>query len=94
MTRLPLSPVPLLELAKKTSNPAAVRQAIKAGVFNFIIEAWTDYAASELRDKNMLDGMTATGGLNLGRQLIDNIEDDFVKQDNVVFDEDGNEKEK
>jgi len=81
MTRLPLSDLPLLALAKKTSNQQAIRNAIKQGVINFFLEAWIDYASAELRDKNMLDGMTPVGGLDLGRKLFENIEEDFTAEE-------------
>jgi len=81
MTRLPLSDLPLIALAKKTSNQQAIRNAIKHGVINFFLEAWIDYASAELRDKNMLDGMTAVGGLDLGRKLFENIEEDFLAEE-------------
>ena len=80
--QLPLSPFPLLELAKKTSTPTAVRQAIKEGVMNFFFEAWIAYAATELDTKNMLDGVTPVGALVLGKKIFENIEEDFVAQDN------------
>lgn len=81
MTRLPISDFPLLTLADQSSNQNAVRQAIDSGVINFFIEAWTAYAAVELRDKNMLDGVTPVGALDLGGKIFENIEQDYLKED-------------
>lgn len=79
--RLPVSKYPLLKLAQQSSHPQAVQEAIDKGVINFFLEAWICYASRELEEKNMLDGVSPVGALDLGRKIFENIETDFKDQD-------------
>ena len=80
MSQLPTTPFPLLTLADKTSHQEEVKHAIDKGVINFFLEAWVAYGANELREKNMLDGVSPIGAFDLGRKIFSNIEEDFNKE--------------
>jgi hypothetical protein len=75
---LPISRLPLIELAEKTSSAEAVDRAIKQGVIRFFLEAWTEYAYLKLKETKMLATMTPVEALTAGRELFEDIEDDFL----------------
>lgn len=91
---LPISRYQLKELANHTSSEEAVRQALKSGVIDFFLEAWTEYAFIELRDKNMLDGVSPVGALDLGRKIFENIADDFLIEEEASEEEEKEEEKK
>ena len=77
---LPQTDTPLVTLAENLGVVSLITKMIEDGGGIFLDNAWTAYAAVHLRDKNLLDGMTAVGGLDLGRKIFEDILLDFEKQ--------------
>lgn len=84
---LPISRLPLIELADKTSTADEVKRAIDAGVIKFFLEAWAEYAFLKLKETQMLSSMTPVEALSVGRELIEDIEDDFLLSFKTIEDE-------
>jgi len=77
---LPTTDTPLVTLAENQGVVSLIEQFIEKGGATYMIDAWTAYASIHLRDKDLLDGMTAVGGLDLGRRIFEDIILDFEKQ--------------
>ena len=79
---LPSTDTPLVTLAENQGVVSLMKNFIEHGGGIFMIDAWTAYSTIHLRNKNLLDGMTAVGGMDLGRRIFEAILLDFEAQMN------------
>lgn len=78
---LPNTQFSLLDFADESKvSQSVIYNFIKEGGSDYIINAWVSYACKELKNRVLLDGMTPVGGLELGRQLFEQIFLDFEDQ--------------
>ena len=74
-----ITPVSYL-LNKSSINPAEIQRAIDTGVIAFILDAWVLYSIGHLKNKDLLDGMTAVGGMSLGKEIFEQVVLDFQEE--------------
>ena len=71
----------LLDYADKTGvSQSLILKFIEDGGAEFLNEVFTDRVLEEMIKKDFLDGMTATGGLAHGRDVMASVFNDFKEQ--------------
>lgn len=78
---LPQSEFPLLAYAEQCGiSHNDIMKFIAVGGVDYFLNAWIAYSVEELKKRELLDNLTPVGGLELGRQLFNDIGTDFQEQ--------------
>ena len=80
---LPKTEYPLLDFAEQSEvSQSLILQFIEKGGAEYLNNVFVAYAKDELIKKSFLDNMTPVGGLDLGREIMAGIFNNFQKQFN------------
>ena len=89
---LPNTDTKISDLCKmKGVNPSNFKNMVESGTAGVLLDAWTAYSVAYMKNRDVMENLTPVGGLCLGREIFEQIIEDF--QEELVLFEKNEEKE-